>query len=772
MADFKLVCGIGGCVNSYSNVASFRKHVYRKHKCKILTGQQEQIQCPEEDAVVPELVLENQNDELNLVECDGRQQSKQKCLVRFVLHLREKLNVSEKAAAVVIEEFQEILENCIDESQNLMTSSMPLITNQLIDQCLEPMLCLTSVLKDLNTPFKQKKSFQEAGFVEPVEVVLGDPKETAIYVPILETLKTLLMHDDVLTHILKPEPQQVGLIGNFSHGSAFAENILFSSDRNTLQIQLYIDDFQIVNPLGNKTKIHKICAVYFVLGNIPARLRSKLFTIQLLLMVRSSYVKKYGYGILFERALRDLKLLETEGITIRTKTGDITFHGTVSVLIADNLAAHELGGFFESFSCFRPCRFCNATKNTLQQYFDETKFQLRTAETYQSQIRCVEENLVLCSVYGLKKNSPLNELQYFHVCWGSPSDIAHDICEGFGPDLIKTVIDHCILEKYFSIADLNERILNFPYSGTDKTNKPTVICSNSSGTSVTIKQTAMQCLCLLKLLPLLISHKIPHQDSYWVQFLKFMEVLDFVCAPVLSDGQIKYMGFLITAFLEDFFSLPNVMNVKPKAHFMVHYESQFKRFGPLINQTTLRFEGKHAYFKNIMTRTKNYINPCRTMAMRHQYLQCLHNQSESYLLENDKDFGKKASTISIEDLSESLQECLKQVCNNNSIITIAKVVDTCGIKYLAGQAVVVGYKDSDYEFGKITHIVFHDQLYLIINKYKNTGFAMHLHAYILHETRYKKIVALNSLLSPFPISTYKCGDDDVAVMRHFVIFGY
>lgn len=106
------------------------------------------------------------------------------------------------------------------------------------------------------------------------------------------------------------------------------------------------------------------------------------------------------------------------------------------------------------------------------------------------------------------------------------------------------------------------------------------------------------------------------------------------------------------------------------AHFMVHYESMLKRLGPLITKTTIRFEAKHAYSKNIMNRTKDYINPCSTMTMRHPCLQCLHNQSVSYLLE--KSNGKKASTISIEKLSESLQECPEQVCNNNSTITIQK----------------------------------------------------------------------------------------------------
>ena len=110
-----------------------------------------------------------------------------------------------------------------------------------------------------------------------------------------------------------------------------------------------------------------------------------------------------------------------------------TFHfvGTVSMVIADNLAAHEIAGFMESFSSFRCCRFCSATKESMQTCFEEKSLELRSKATYSARIGVVPNNPELSNVYGLKKESCLNDLKYFHICWGSPSDVAHDIFEGF-----------------------------------------------------------------------------------------------------------------------------------------------------------------------------------------------------------------------------------------------------------------------------------------------------------------------------------------------------
>ena len=63
---------------------------------------------------------------------------------------------------------------------------------------------------------------------------------------------------------------------------------------NILQILLYFDDFEVANPLGSKRGIHKMLAVYFTLLNLPIKYRSKLESIHLTLLTKSSTVTRCG----------------------------------------------------------------------------------------------------------------------------------------------------------------------------------------------------------------------------------------------------------------------------------------------------------------------------------------------------------------------------------------------------------------------------------------------------------------------------------------------
>ena len=45
---------------------------------------------------------------------------------------------------------------------------------------------------------------------------------------------------------------------------------------------------------------------------------------------------------------------------------DRLIRGSIGPFTSDNLGAHSVGGFAESFSAARICRFCNATHDDIQ----------------------------------------------------------------------------------------------------------------------------------------------------------------------------------------------------------------------------------------------------------------------------------------------------------------------------------------------------------------------------------------------------------------------
>ena len=58
----------------------------------------------------------------------------------------------------------------------------------------------------------------------------------------------------------------------------------------------------------------------------------------------------------------------------------------------------------------------------------------------------------------------------------------------------------------------------------------------------------------------------------------------------------------------------------------------FDRHGPLVRQWCMRFEAKHHYFKKLAHGMTNFKNLSKTLAVRHQRLQCYWlSEDDAYL---------------------------------------------------------------------------------------------------------------------------------------------
>lgn len=769
--NFFVQCNINSCLNSYSQIDSLNKHIWRKHKETKLKNT-EITSCEEnklsdiEDCEITTNAPVNVETPLEYSGVDRRE------IVKFLLNLRVKHFVSEKTSEKIVTKFSEIIGICLEKTRSILNDLDPNLDIEQIFQVTEPFQNLNSTLESLNTVHQQNLCFKQPPFVSPVQINIQD-NDNIVYIPILETLKSLLRHEDILSFVTKaPRPRETSntIISDFSCGERYKKNSFFSLP-NTLQILLYIDDFTLTNPLGTNSKKHKLCAIYFTIGNIPYHLRSKLYTIQLVSLFPSSLIKKHGFAVALGKLIDDLKILETEGFVVETSFGPIQFHGTISCLVADNLAAHEIGGFITSFSSFRCCRFCTVTKDTLQDNFDEKLFNLRTKTSYDTQVEVVKDNPQLSTVYGIKTASVLNDLSFFHVCWNSPSDIAHDLFEGLCFDLLRVVIEHCLKEKYFSLEFINNKIKTFPYFGKDCSNKPSpILFKNNSLYKIIIKQSAAECHNLVSILPLLVAQTIPETDNYWHCYLLFLCCLDYIIAPALNLGQIIHMQELITHFLTTFKNLDDTIHIKPKGHFLIHYGTQFRIFGPLINYSTLRFEGNHSKLKSIFSTCKNYINPCLTIATRHQYLQSLHNMNDEFLLENKENFSKKFTIVPLNDFDNNMQQQILSISNKDDFLITFKSCELSGVTYKVDTVLITGY-DCDYEFGIIKYVIkLNGCVYFILRQTVIVEFNTHLHAYILSENKSFLLVKRSDLLSPFALPSYVTEIGELVVrMLHVVI---
>uniref|UniRef100_A0A8C7WUQ7 C2H2-type domain-containing protein n=1 Tax=Oryzias sinensis TaxID=183150 RepID=A0A8C7WUQ7_9TELE len=200
---------------------------------------------------------------------------------------------------------------------------------------------------------------REFPLVNPIEYCVEKGKKTLAYVPIVPMLQKLLNKTDILDKAMSEKVHVPQEYSSYVDGQCFNKNSLLARDEFTIALTLYIDDFEVANPLGTSKLKHKMCAIYWVIANIPAKYRSTLNSIQLALLCNTSTVKECGYAKVLQPLIYDLKLLEQNGVYLE-QLGE-SVKGTVLYVVADNLGAHSLAGFLESFTTDKFCRFCSAS---------------------------------------------------------------------------------------------------------------------------------------------------------------------------------------------------------------------------------------------------------------------------------------------------------------------------------------------------------------------------------------------------------------------------
>lgn len=140
-----------------------------------------------------------------------------------------------------------------------------------------------------------------------------------------------------------------------------------------------------------------------------------------------------------------------------------------------------------------------------------------------------------------------------------------------------------------------------------------------------------------------------------------------ICAPMLAVGDAAYLSLLVESFLSQFFEICDEVSVKPKARYLLHYAYPILQFGPLKHCWTMRFEGKHNYFKEAANRTKDKIHICKTLETRHQYMQCLHYASQNYLSSEVID-TRNGNIIPVRLLHNNIQTLLGSVQGEMEVV--------------------------------------------------------------------------------------------------------
>lgn len=406
--------------------------------------------------------------------------------------------------------------------------------------------------------------------------------------------------------------------------------------KNTVQLKFYLDEFEVVNPLGSKKGKHKLTAVYFKIGNLDGKFLSELQNTYLSTLVQHRFIQTgfTDYDEVFQPLLSDVEILETQGVSLKCGGEERIFRGTIATVSADNLSAHAVAGLTKTFSSGRICRFCNATKQDISMKFTEDEFIMRNSANYSYQLEAVEANPENAVIYGIRNACCFSKMKFVPspIIYLFPQDIMHDFLEGFIPAILILVLKELVREKQIKLAQLNYEVQHFPYGVNDRMSKPPPISEQALRPSGSLPGTATEKWTLFRLLPQMIGNQI-HGCGALDVYLFLREIGDIIMARTVRKCWLPNLEERITALLalvEEVFPGKHT----PKMHFLMHYPRLLMAYGPLIHVSCLQFEAKHQYFKNIARTSCNFKNIAKTLARRHQMRQCWEQA-------NSKCLGKK-----------------------------------------------------------------------------------------------------------------------------------
>lgn len=531
-----------------------------------------------------------------------------------------------------------------------------------------------SKLKALDSVYKQRKNQQQSSFfVEPIEKAIGlkwkttNNIETEIpnhvlvqstfqYVSILETLNCLFSQPDFRNMYMDYNYRDKhkcseGVFHDFCCGSIHKSKTIFD-DPGTIKLQLGTDDFEVCCAVKSKANIHKVCATYVQIRNLPVEYRSKLESIYLVALSTTINLKtgNGSYDNIAELVVKEIKCLESTGLN----AGDVNLKGTLVNIAADNLGANSVFGFAEGFNASRYCRECECTSDECKTLVYEIKEKIRTKSTYTQNVNDAQiflqnnKPLDYLVTLGVRKQCLFNELSNFHIIDNFSIDLMHDLNEGIIPFCIKKFFEKCVENRVITVNEIQRRIRDYNYSPKDQKYKPSLINIERRK----LNQSASQAYCLMINMPFIFFDLKDKFENSWKPIETLLKCMTILYSTVIKETDVQllrnYIHDHLVAIREIFEA-----DLIPKHHFLTHYPTVIERMGPPIHMWTMRMESKHKVLTDIGKKTANFVNITKTMASKHQFKMCkkfnlshsIQTPKASNLMVNSLDYSKYKNVV-------------------------------------------------------------------------------------------------------------------------------
>lgn len=749
--NFRVKCHVSACNKTFSKVSNYRKHNTRNHGSKLFFSdtQNPQVTVPSRPELTREepgcsnMILDLSNDPQVSMEKEVNDETFKedfkKHFTKFVLNIKEKHLLPDTVQTSLTSELKFFVNYTADTyktllRKGLLEAGIPHAQSQTLSGLLAEGTMFDQVANQLDTKAKLKSYISSNfPFVAPVSYLLDPHDYLSVfhYIPIIDLLKQVLSRADVQEQLEKNQ--------HFYHHS----HVLYDTcdgDRingcptshSVLKLQLYVDEFELCNPIGPKRGKYKLTGVYFTIGNLPKRHRNNNNQIFLCLLVRHRILKMHDptYEKLFGPLLGDLETLNN-GIDFEVNGVHKKIKAVIDLIIGDNLSSHDIAGFQTHFSSGRICRYCTITYSHFREILSISKLRERNNDVYDYQISFIDEDPNDALLYGLKHKCVFSKLSYFKVPDAFPADIMHDCLEGIIPVTIKLILTELHNAEMVSLDELNASLSQVILPTPDK---PNLFPQNFFSQTSKIVGSAAQKLELFFLLPQIVDLSAVGDSAAWDVYLTMRECMDYVLSPVIEKDSLPYLADVIESYLLKFSGTFGAHHLIPKHHFLMHFPSLIYKFGPLRNFWCMHFEGKHQYFKRLIRNTRNFKNVTHTLTERHQ-MRLAHALASSKFIDDSTEPKTAIKTINVNDLEEDLRTALQDKVGNSLGITIdtTKSLKANGLLYEINPRICYILDCINYEnipcFAVLKHIFRVDKWYLCMKLYMPKRFVEVAHAY-------------------------------------------
>lgn len=581
-------------------------------------------------------------------------------------------------------QFYQIVETLLEQTKKLCNLNVDDSHANSIERMLAIMDSVLNHITKFDTTYKRKKFFEsQPNYVKPVEYGIGTHWEqrrdretravfpahvqsTFTYMSIIQTLEYLFADDEFRkTYFDYNEKDkhkcQDNIYIDFCCGQKFKENKLFQEHPNSLQLQLFVDGFEICDALKTKANKHGQTGFYMAIRNLPTRFAYNSENIHTVALINSTDLKKKetDYTNVLEIIVKEIRYLESVGLQLPKKS---VLKGTIMNVTFDNLGGNSVLGFTESSAATYFCRTCLSSKAETKEMTRDDPSKYRTTVDYENALAIIENSSKVCvkETKGIREYCILNDLQYFHILDNLNADIMHDLCEGSLQTFAHHFITILIKSKKLSETQLMNLISFFDYGVLNRNRVPSELRIDKAN----LNQNASQMKCLIEHLPfILFEFKICEDlKTPWKCLQNLLKVLQICYSSKITENNLIDLQNYIDSYLRQRMECFDCKN-KPKDHFMTHYPHIIRSVGPLVHMSTLRFEMFHKNFTNNAKKTNNFRNINRTLSNR-----C---QEEAYLKDKYIDVINCAAKKKIDrNIVEKYGNMLNIFSKNDNIFQI------------------------------------------------------------------------------------------------------